>query len=186
MCKWATTALVLVIGLSALAETTATKPAESKEAASRTTLLTASAGPQHPVTAAQVREILTITNSTDVKRQMMENLLPLMQQMMPYMPDNVVADFQHSLELANFDAVLLRTFQAKLSQQDAAEIIAFYQSPAGKHMLALMPQIQNDWQEAGEALGQKVMLDVMARHQTEVDAAKKKYEQEHAGGSPQG
>jgi hypothetical protein len=53
-------------------------------------------------------------------------------------------------------------------------------------MLALMPQIQNDWQEAGEALGQKVMLDVMARHRTEVDAAKKKYEQEHAGGSPQG
>ncbi|MGC2638273.1 MAG: DUF2059 domain-containing protein [Acidobacteriaceae bacterium] len=181
---WASAAVVFLFGLSVCAETTA-KPAESSDTAKHTTVMVESAGPEHPVTAAQVREILTITNSTDVKRQMMESLLPLMQQMMPYIPDNVVADFQHSLELADFDAVLLRTFQAKLSEKDAAEIIAFYQSPAGKHMLALMPQIQSDWQEAGEDLGQKVMLDVLARHQSEVDAAKKKYEQEHAGGSPQ-
>lgn len=182
MRRWGSAALVLLFGLSVWADTG--KPAEGKETASHASLVATTAGPEHPVTAAQVRQILTITNSTDVKRQMMENLLPLMQEMMPYMPDNVLADFRHSLEIADFDAVLVRTFQARLSEQDAKEIIAFYQSPAGKHMLALMPQIQNDWQAAGEALGQQVMLDVIARHQTEVDAAKKKYDQEQAGTSP--
>ena len=175
-------ALVLLYGLPIWADTG--KPVEPKETVSHATLVPTAGGPEHPVTAAQVGEILAATNSTDVKRQMMENLLPLMQQMMPYMPENVLADFRHSLEIANFDAVLVRTFQARLSEEDAKEIIAFYRSPAGKHMLALMPQIQNDWQTAGEALGQQVMLDVIARHQTEVDAAKRKYDQEQAGTSP--
>jgi hypothetical protein len=173
---------VLVLALTASAESSSTTPASGRIATSGT--VTVQAGPEHPITAAQVREILQMTGGNDLKHQMMEGMLPMMQQMLPYMPDKVVDDFRHSLEMADFDAAMVRTFQAHLSTEDATQIIAFYKSPAGQRMIGVMPQIQNDWQEAGEALGQQVMLEVIQRHHTEIEAAKKKYEQDHAVSSP--
>ena len=182
MRRTACAVFVLVLAFTASAESSSAKPASGKVATGGT--VTAQAGPEHPITAAQVREILQMTGGNDLKQQMMEGMLPMMQQMLPYMPDTVVNDFRHSLEMADFDRAMVRTFQAHLSTEDAAQIIAFYKSPAGQRMIGVMPQIQNDWQEAGEALGQQVMLEVIQRHHTEIEAAKKKYEQDHAVSSP--
>jgi hypothetical protein len=141
--------------------------------------------PAHPVTVAQVQEILALTSVGNMKQQMLDGMLPFVQQMLPYMPDSVVDDFRHSLEIADFDAALVHTFQAHLSTEDATQIIAFYKTPAGRRMIGVMPLIESEGQQAGSELGQQVMLEVIQRHQAELDAAKKKYQQEHTVGSPQ-
>lgn len=172
----------LLLGSTVSAKSATVKPSNGTAAA-------AAGGtqptPAHPVTAEQVREILALTSVGNMKQQMLDGMLPFVQQMLPYMPDNVVDDFRHSLEIADFDTALVHTFQAHLSTEDATQIIAFYKTPAGRRMIGVMPLIESEGQQAGAALGQQVMLEVIQRHQAELNAAKKKYEQEHTVGSPQ-
>jgi hypothetical protein len=141
--------------------------------------------PAHPVTPAQVYEILKLTGTDTLKREMLDGLLPHVKQAMPYMPADVVDDLRRSLGTADFEGAMVRSFQQHLSAEDAAEIIAFYQTPAGKRMIAVMPNILDEGREAGSELGQQVTIEVVERHRDEIDAASKSYREQHPAAVPQ-
>jgi hypothetical protein len=144
-----------------------------------------SPAPAHPVTAAKVHAILALTGTDTLKREMLDGMLPHLKQMMPYMPADVVVDFQRSLGTADFEGAMVRSFQQHLSAEDADAIVAFYQSPAGKHMITVMPKILNEGQDAGSELGQQVMFEVIQRHKDEINAAARVYHEEHPATAPQ-
>src|ERR1700744_490702 len=104
-----TAAWVIVVLLSIGVSAENTKGKAAGGAATPTAVITNPAAPAHPITAAQGEEILRLTGGSDMRREMMEGMLPEMQQMLPYMPDSVVEDFRHSLEMADFDAAMVRT-----------------------------------------------------------------------------
>jgi hypothetical protein len=137
------------------------------------------ARPAHPVTAAQVYEILELTGTNTQKREMLDGLLPHLKEMMPWMPPDVVGDLQRTLGTADFEGAMVRSFQQRLSTEEAAQILAFYKSPAGRHMIAVMPAVLNEGQDAVAELGQQVMVEVIQRHRDEIDAAAKLYHEEH-------
>jgi hypothetical protein len=174
MQRWAW--LVLLGAVPALAATTTAKPGSNGNV---TLAPSQDQAPVHPVTAAQVYEILELTGTETMKRQMIDGMLPYLKQMMPYMPADVVTDFQRSLGATDFEAEMVRSFQQHLSTEDAAQIIAFYRSPAGRHMIGVMPKILDEGQQAGSELGQRVMFEVIQRHKDEIDAAAKVYHEEH-------
>jgi hypothetical protein len=175
--------LVLLVALPALAATTTAKPGGVANAAAAAT--NENPPPLHPVTAAQVYEILELTGTDTLKREMLDGLLPHMQEMMPYIPPDVVEDFQRSLGTADYEGAMVRAFQRHLSSEDAAAIIAFYQSPAGRHMIVVMPSVIDEGRQAAAELGQQVTLEVMQRHKDEIDAAAKVYHEEHPASAPQ-
>jgi uncharacterized protein len=181
MRRWTWMGLVLAVSLTVQAESTAPKPANSTATAQATGVEQA---PEHPVTPEQVREILDLTGAVDVKQQMLDGLLPHVKAMLPFMPQTVLDDIRQSMSLADFDGAVVRAYQKRLSTEEAAEIIAFLRTPAGRTMVTAFPQIRDEGQQAGAELGQQVMLEVIRRHQTEIEAAKKKYEREQAAGLP--
>jgi hypothetical protein len=168
--------LVLLGAVPVFAATTTAQPESSRTPAAAST---PDRPPEHPVTAAQVYEILELTGTDTLRRQMLDGMLPYLKQMMPYMPADVVADFQQSLGTADFQGAMVRSFQQHLSTEDAAQIIAFYKSPAGRHMIGVMPKILDEGQQAGADLGQQVMFEVIRRHRDEIDAAAKTYHEAH-------
>jgi len=173
---------VLFGTLPMFAATTTAKSAGSNVAAAASS---ENLPPVHPVTAAQVHEILELTGTNTAKREMLDGLLPHLKEMMPYMPANVVEDLQRTLGTADFEGAMVRSFQQHLSTEDAAQIIAFYESPAGKHMIAVMPKVLNDGQDASAQLDQQVMFEVIQRHKDEINAAAKLYHEEHPKDAPQ-
>ena len=175
--------MVLLTALPAMAATTTAKPGSGLNAAGA--VVSENPPPAHPVTAAQVHEILDLTGTNTQKREMLDGLLPHLKQMMPYLPADVVADLEQRLGTADFEGAMVRSFQEHLSTEDAAAIIAFYRSPAGRHMILVMPQVLNDGQDAGAELGQQVMVEVIQRHKDEIDAAAKTYHEEHPQNAPQ-
>lgn len=173
--------LVLLGSVPLLAANTA-KPGSTAGAA--VSVQTENAAPAHPVTAAQVYEILELTGTNTQKREMLDGLLPHLKQTMPWMPADVVADLQSTLGTADFEGAMVRSFQQRLSTEEAAQIIAFYKSPAGRHMIAVMPTVLNEGQDAVADLGQQVMLEVIGRHRDEIDAASRLYHEEHPQNVP--
>jgi uncharacterized protein len=176
MRRWAWTGLVLAVSLAASAESIAAKPGKGGPAAQDAA--SGEAIPAHPVTAEQVREILDLTGAGDVKQQMLDGLLPHVRAMLPYMPQSVLDDIRQSMAMADFDGAVVRAYQKRLSAEEAAQIIAFLRTPAGRRMASVLPQAQDESQRAGAELGQQVMLEVIQRHEAEIEAAKAKYEKQ--------
>jgi uncharacterized protein len=173
--------LVLLGSLPVLAATTA-KPGSVASAV--TNSASEAAAPEHPVSAGQVYQILELTGMNTQKREMLDGLLPHLKEALPWMPADVVADLQQTLGTADFEGAMVRSFRQRLSTEDAAQIIAFYQSPAGRHMIAVMPAVLNEGQDAVAELGQQVMLEVIQRHKDEIDAAAKVYHEAHPPSTP--
>jgi TonB family protein len=141
--------------------------------------------PAHPITTEQVHELMQLTGAINLTKQMLDGMMPALRHSMPpYMPNDVLDDFETSLLGADFEAMLVRTYQAHLSADDATAIIAFYKTPSGQHMLAAMPQIAKESQTAGQQLGEQVMMQVLQRHQAEIEAAKEKYDLQHPWSAP--
>ena len=147
----------------------------------------ASAAPalDHPVTADQVQHLMDLTGTAAMQKQVMHNMMPTLQKAMPpYMPQDVLDDFERSVLGKDMQDAIVRVYQQHLSSDDAVAAIAFYKTPAGQRMLAATPVILQEMQRAGAQIGMKVMQDVMARHKMEIQAAKDKYDQEHPWSAP--
>jgi hypothetical protein len=139
-----------------------------------------SALPVEPVTSDQVREIRELTGLAEAQRQMLDEMMPrIIASMPPYMPTDVFKDFRNSVFGPEMQSAVLKCYQAHHSAADAAAEIAFYKTPAGQRILAATPELDRDLKVAGERIGRDVMMEVLQRHQAEIDAAKREYEAAH-------
>lgn len=167
---------VLMAALPLVAQQSEWNPDKAAEEAQR---------PEHPVTVAQVHQIMALTKTNDLKKQMLESMMPYLKQAMPFLPPDVLDDYQARIEKADFEPIAIASYQKHLSTEDAAQVIAFYESPAGKRIVAAMPQIVAETQQAGAVLGQKLMAETLEAHRAEIETAIRKYRQEHAGAAAQ-
>ncbi len=141
--------------------------------------------PEHPVTAEQVREIMRLTGASQLSRQMLESLMPEIQQNMPpWMPADVLRDFENSMLGGNLEDLTTRAYQAHISTEDATALIGFYETPAAQRFVAASPAILKQVQTEASQLALQIFQEAMKRHQTEIDAAKQKYEVDHPWSAP--
>ena len=87
------------------------------------------------------------------------------------------------------DTPSVAIYQKYLSTEDAAKIIEFYKTPAGKNYVEAQPALVNELQQSTLKQGQQTFQAAMERHKTEIEAAEKKYQADHPApslGGPQG
>ena len=63
---------------------------------------------------------------------------------------------------------------------DAAKLIDFSKTEAGQHFLESIPETSGEVQQAIQNAQRQTGMEVQARHKDELDAAVKKYREEHA------
>jgi len=138
--------------------------------------------PVHPVTPEQVHEILELTGANQLKNQMMRGMMAYWRRAFPsFVPKDVFDDLESSLEKMDFEPMAVTAYQKRISTEDAAQVIAFYKTPAGRRVIAALPQISSEMQQAGAQMGMKVSQEVIARHKDEIKAAAEKYREEQSG-----
>ena len=136
--------------------------------------------PAHPVTPQQVHEILELTGANKLKDQLTRGMISYMQKVFPpYMPKDVIDDLESSMEKIDMDSMAVKAYQQHISTEDAAQLIAFYKTPAGRRVVSVLPLITQDLQEAGARQGMLIAQEVIERHRDEIRAAAEKYQQEH-------
>ncbi|HEX4310803.1 MAG TPA: DUF2059 domain-containing protein [Acidobacteriaceae bacterium] len=177
-----------MMGMTALAQQPGTKPASPARAAAPAgpQKTTQDAPPAHPITAAQVREMMRLTGAANLQKQMLATMLPYLKQSMPPdVPGDVLDDFGAKMAQFNMEPMILKSYQAHLSTEDAAQIIAFYKTSAGQRLIVAMPLVMKEMQQGGAEMGQQIMQQVVEQHHVEIENAEKKYQQEHPAGAPQ-
>ncbi len=135
--------------------------------------------PANPITDAQVHELMELTGTDKLKDQLTQYFMTRMQQA-PFMPKDVLDDMHTSLEKVDVNTNATATYKKYLSTEDAAAIIAFYKTPAGKTLVKATPQIMGEVERTAMQTGQQVAHDVIERHRPEIEAAQKQYQAQHA------
>jgi len=137
--------------------------------------------PEHPCTVAQVRELLELTGANQLRIQVMRKMMTqLGQALPPFMPKDVIDEMESRLEKIDVEPMAVQAYQRHLSTEDAAQLIAFYETPAGQHVVRILPIVTGELQDAGSKEGQRVAQEVIQQHVDEIKAAAAKYQQEHA------
>lgn len=179
----------LVLCASAMAQSTQTAPSQAAKPVQNPPSSSAAAPaaeprPEHPITADQVHELMQLTGADRIKTQMLQSMLAYFQRLYPpYFPKDVIDDLNSSVEKVDLEPVILEAYQKRISTEDAVQIIAFYKTPAGQHVVGAMPAVFRDIQQSGGQLGMQVSKEVFDRHKAEIEAAAQEYRKEHSPAS---
>jgi hypothetical protein len=164
---------------STTAAPAASAPTAPKAAVASTTPATSQA-PANPITDAQAKQMLEVTDALALKDQLQHGMMNYLHSSMPFLPQDVSDDLNQSFQKLDLQTPIIAIYKQHISTEDADSIIAFYKTPAGKHLIQAMPEILQQSQQTGVQLARKTAQDVIQSHRPEIEAAAKQYQQEHA------
>lgn len=138
-----------------------------------------------PATAAQIRELLQVTGATRNATLMVKRMIDQMKQQAPsFFPQDFWTDLSQSFQHLDAESLMVPYFQKYYSKPDVEKAIAFYKTPAGRHLVAVQPVIMQKTQGIVLARAQEVGHQVLMRHKAELEALAKQYQQQHGAGGP--
>lgn len=171
----------LVLAASAFGQQAPASPQNSAQSAPPSQVSTADQPPTHPITPAQVHELLELTGANRLKVQMMRGMMSqIVKAFPPFVPKDVIDDLEASMEKIDIEPLAVKAYQKHVSTEDAAQVIAFYKTPAGRRVVSVLPQITQELQESGAQEGIRISQAVVQRHMDEIRTAAAKYQQDHA------
>ena len=151
---------------------TDTAPGTSQEPASK------AATKISPEKEAAIRKLFEIQGTRKSMEQvfagMSENMKPTLAKMLPpgEYQDKLIPlffeKFQSKLKADDLMDLIIPIYDRYLSKEDIDALAQFYQTPVGKKMTSVLPQLVVETQTAamnmGQELGRKAMLEVLAEH----------------------
>ncbi len=141
-------------------------------------------GPEHPLTLDQMKILYVAMGYDKTIDQNLQTLVASQKARAPFIPVDFWDDIQASFKKIDYPTVLLGVYKQYLSVDDAAKVIDFSKTDAGKHFLESIPDTSREVAQAIQKEQQTVGQEVQARHKDELDAAIKKYREEHAPKPP--
>lgn len=175
-------AAVLAISLLGVSSALGQSAPVSEAPSAATQTASADTPPVHPITREQVHEIMVLTDANRLSGQSVRAVLDQVEKSFPpYVPQDVITDLNNRLENFNYEPLAIEAYRKHVSTEDAARIIAFYRSAAGRRLIAVTPQIMREMQEQSAKEGERIVQEVIHQHMDEINAARKQYMQEHSG-----
>lgn len=129
--------------------------------------------------APSKENVLTLMNNIgagNMSKQMIAQFQPALRQMIPEADEEFWSKINENMKPANIDEVMIPVYQQHLSAAEVKDINAFYNSAAGKKMLAIQPLLVKESIEAGKKWGQDTATQIVNIYKSE--QAKKQFEQE--------
>jgi hypothetical protein len=166
--KFAFTAIALLAAVPAFAQAPAAAPAASAPAQ------TGSAAPMQPIDpakAAAVRQLMDVTGSNKLGDELITLLTSQVKQAVGTQissPDKLNTfmtafskNYGARITASQIDDAVIPIYAEHLSLEDIQGLVAFYQSPAGQHVIKALPVIIQESQNTGAAMARPPALDTL-------------------------
>jgi hypothetical protein len=114
--------------------------------------------PVDPATTAAVRRLLDLTGAAKLALQSMEQMMPAQRAANPQVPaafwDAFLAHARRDVPLL-VDS-LIPVYAAHFTKPELDQLVRFYESPIGRRLSAVQPQITQESMQAGQRWGAKI------------------------------
>jgi hypothetical protein len=133
----------------------------------------------HPATVAQIHEYYATTHAIELAHKVMRQMMDTAQSTAaPYIPKSFWDDMRTTMDSVDLESAFIPAYQKYFSEEDMKQVLIFYKSEAGQHLLTAQPLITSAASEVLRKTGFELGRQVGERHADEIAAAKKKYDDE--------
>lgn len=127
---------------------------------------TATPAPVDPAKEAAIREMIQKSGMTKTMRLVMDRMFGAFKAQNASLPPEFWQRIESEMDMDDLVTQLIPVFAQYYSLDDLKAINAFYDSPAGRHMIEIQPQITNQsmqiGQQWGRKLGEKIVAEIEA------------------------
>ncbi|UCC73153.1 MAG: DUF2059 domain-containing protein [Gemmatimonadota bacterium] len=117
-----------------------------------------------PEKAAAIRQLLTLTQASELMVTSIETSLPAQKAANPEIPEEFWDEFERRLQvdLGRFIELLIPLYDKYLTLDEIRQLIEFYQSPLGQRLVEVQPQLAAESMLAGQQWGAQLGSEVAA------------------------
>jgi hypothetical protein len=133
--------------------------------------------PAHPITAEQVKQLMTITHSVDRMNETVHNMITQQKTALPYFPEAFWTDFEAGYAKLDWIALATPIYQKYLSEEDAAKAITFYSTDAGQRALNAGMAMTTEMAQVGFEQGRAIGARLGEKYQKEIQENMRKAQQ---------
>jgi hypothetical protein len=173
--KTAASFVLLWLAPVAFAQSAATSQASAPKTQEQSSQ---SAAKIDPAKEAAIRKLIEITGARKTVEKVMagmtENMKPMLAKMLPpgeYQERLITLffeKFQSKLKIEDMLDISVSAYDKYFSKEDIDGLAQFYQTPLGKKVMTVLPQLLLETQTAGMKMGEEVgrqsMMEVLAEH----------------------
>jgi hypothetical protein len=130
---------------------------------------TAPSAPVDPAKEAEIRKMIQTTGVEKTMKLVMDRMFDSFKQQNSSLPGDFWARIETEMNANTSDLIeqLIPVYAQYYSMDDLKAVNAFYESPAGQHMIQAQPQIASAAMQIGQQWGQGMAAKVMAEIQAE-------------------
>lgn len=110
-----------------------------------------------------VRRLLKLMGQAKVGQQVIDQMIPAMKESVPHVPAGFWEDFRKEAKPDELFDQLAIIYDKHFSHSEVKEIIAFYESPAGKKQISEMPAVTREFIVAQQAWTQALAEKVSSK-----------------------
>ncbi len=118
-----------------------------------------------PASAESVKQLMHKTGAGELGVQAMNQMLPALKNLVPDAPEAFWSDYMAKFNPDDLIKMTVPIYQKYLTEDEVQALNAFYDTPAGKKLIKVQPQIMQESMMAGQQWGQAVAQDVMTKYQ---------------------
>lgn len=122
--------------------------------------------PKMTAKLADVKRLLELTGAAQLGQQVMQQLIPSFKAQMPNVPERFWQDFMKEANPNELVDQVALIYDKHLTHDEVKAIIKFYETPAGKKLVSVLPQVTQEsmvvGQNWGRALGERIARKLQA------------------------
>lgn len=103
-----------------------------------------------------IRRLLTLTGSGQLGVQVIQQMFASFKRSMPEVPEKFWDEFMKEVDADEMIELVVPIYDKYLTHDEIKIIITFYETPVGKKMIALLPQIMQESMAAGQQWGKEI------------------------------
>ena len=108
-----------------------------------------------------IRKLMKLTGSAEVGKQVMDQLFVSFKQSMPNVPAEFWDGISKKVDVDEMVELIVPIYAKYFSHDEIRELIKFYQSPLGKKLTKVLPDVTRESMAAGQKWGTKLAEEVM-------------------------
>jgi hypothetical protein len=110
-----------------------------------------------------IRHLLDLTGSSKLGSQVVDQLLDSFRQGRQGVPDTFWEELRKEMDVNELTELVVPIYDRHLTHQDVKQLIAFYESPVGRKLLGVQPQIVGESMALGQEWGRAAAERVLKR-----------------------
>jgi hypothetical protein len=117
---------------------------------------------------ADLQRLMELSGGAINGKQVLDQMMVALKPMAPMVPERFWTEFMAEVDVNSLTDMVLPIWAKYYSREDVKQLIAFYESPLGRKVVSVQPQILAESMAAGATWGEALGAKIEAKLRTEL------------------